>query len=316
MISIKGDKFLVTGGAGFIGSHIIEELLNQGKEVICLDNFVTGKEKNIFDFRKDRNFKLVTADITKFSEIRPHFNGVDVVFHNAASKCTVCRDNPMLDLQVNAMGAWNVFEASRISGVEKVIHASTGSVYGEAVQVQDELHPYKPVSFYGVSKLAGERYLETFHQYYGLRGSIIRYFHVFGPRQDNSDAGGVIPIFIRKALGNEPIIIFGNGKQVRHFTYVKDDVDANFILANTTKTDGEAYNVANEVKITILDLAEWIIRLTKSKSKIIHKPFRKGDIRWFDVRSDKIKKFGMGYTDFDAALHLTIEWYKENLCGA
>jgi nucleoside-diphosphate-sugar epimerase len=313
MIAIKGDKFLVTGGAGFIGSHIIEELLNQGKEVICLDNFVTGTEDNIFNFRKSRGFRLVDADICDLDKIKPWFNGVDVVFHNAASKCTVCRDNPMLDLDVNTRGAWNVFEASQLAGVEKVVHASTGSVYGEAVQVQDESHPYKPVSFYGVSKLAGERYLEPFHNLYGLRFSIIRYFHVFGPRQDSSDKGGVIPIFIRKALRNEPITIFGNGKQVRHFTYVKDDIDANFILANTTKTDGDAYNVANGVRVTILELAEKIIQLTKSKSKIVHKPFRKGDIRWFDVKSDKIKKFGMGYTDFDAALHSTISWYRDNL---
>ena len=313
MIAIKGDKFLVTGGAGFIGSHIIEELLKQDKEVVCLDNFVSGKEENISEFTKNKNFRLVTADIADLNEIRPHFNGVDVVFHNAASKCTVCRDNPLLDLQVNAMGAWNVFQASSAAGIEKIVHASTGSVYGEAIGEQNENHPYKPVSFYGVSKLAGERYLEPFHNYYGLRYSVIRYFHVFGSRQDSTEKGGVIPIFIKKALKNEPITIFGNGKQVRHFTYVKDDVDANFILANTTKTDGEAYNVANDVKITILDLAEWIIRLTKSNSRIVHKPFRKGDIRWFDVKSDKIKKFGMNYTDFDAALHSTIEWYKENL---
>lgn len=312
MIAIKGDKFLVTGGAGFIGSHIIEELLNQNKEVVCIDNFVSGKEENIAEFTKNRNFKLVTADITNLQDIQSHFNGVDVVFHNAASKCTVCRDNPLLDLDVNARGAWNIFEAARTANVEKVIHASTGSVYGEAVQAQDELHPYKPVSFYGVSKLAGERYLEAFHNYYGLRYSIIRYFHVFGPRQDSTDRGGVIPIFIRKALNNEPLTIFGNGKQVRHFTYVKDDVDANFMLANTTKTDGEAYNVANDTKITILELAEKIIALTKSKSRIIHKPFRKGDIRWFDVKSEKIKRFGLDYTFFEAALNSTIEWYKEN----
>ena len=313
MIAIKGDKFLVTGGAGFIGSHIIEELLRQEKEVVCIDNFVTGKEENIAAFVKNKNFKLAPVDITDLKAIQPYFNGVDVVFHNAASKCTVCRENPLRDLEVNAGGAWNVFEASRLANVEKVIHASTGSVYGEAVQAQDESHPYKPVSFYGVSKLAGERYPEAFHQYYGMRYSIIRYFHVFGPRQDSTDKGGVIPIFIRKALNNEPITIFGNGKQVRHFTYVKDDVDANFILANTTKTDGEAYNVANDVKITILDLAEWIIRLTKSNSRIIHKPFRKGDIRWFEVKSEKVKKFGVSYTDFDAALHSTIEWYRDNL---
>jgi UDP-glucose 4-epimerase len=313
VIELKGNKFLVTGGAGFIGSHLVEEILNQGKKVVCIDNFVSGKYENIEPFKGNRDFELVTADICDFSSIDKHFEGVDVVFHEAASKCTVCRVNPMLDLQVNAMGAWNVFEASRIHGVKKVVHASTGSVYGEATAPQDERHPYRPVSFYGVSKLAGERYLEPFHKYFGLRYSIIRYFHVFGSRQDGSENGGVIPIFINKALLNEPIMIFGDGKQVRHFTYVKDDIDANFALANTSKTDGEAYNVANTYKTTILELASKIIELTSSKSRIVFRPVRKGDIKYFDVKTDKVKSLGVSFTDFDAGLHATIQWYKERM---
>lgn len=313
MLKINGKRFLVTGGAGFIGSHIIEELLRQGKEVICIDNFVSGKQDNIFDFRASNKFRLVTADILDLDKILPHFEGVDVVFHNAASKCTVCRDRPILDLAVNAQGAWNVFEASRVHGVKKVIHASTGSVYGEAVQAQDEHHPFAPVSFYGVSKLAGERYLEAFRQYYKLRYSIIRYFHVYGPRQDASERGGVIPIFITRAITNKPLYIFGNGGQIRHFTYVKDNVDANFALANTTKSDGLAYNSAHTIKVTILELAERIISMTRSRSKIKFWPVRKGDIRHFDVKNDRIKSLGITFTNFEEGLQNTIDWYKENL---
>jgi len=167
MVKLNYNSALVTGGAGFIGSHICEELLNQNIKVTCLDNFVAGKMENINEFMGNPNFKLVKADVADLDSIKDAFKDIEVVFHNAASKCTVCRVDPKLDLIVNAYGTFNVYEASRLSGVKKVVHASTGSVYGEALYFpQDEKHPYNPVSFYGVSKLCGERYSNAFRDYY------------------------------------------------------------------------------------------------------------------------------------------------------
>jgi len=312
MVKLKYKSALVTGGAGFIGSHICEELLRQGRRVVCLDNFVAGKQENIAGFLRNPNFTLVNADITNLPAILPAFDGIDVVFHNAASKCTVCRVDPQRDLMVNAWGTWNVYEASRKAGVKKVVHASTGSVYGEAQYFpQDEKHPYNPVSFYGVSKLAGERYSNAFRDYYGMDISIVRYFHVYGPRQESSDVGGVMPIFIRRAWEGEPLIIFGDGSQLRSFTYVLDDVFANFAIANSERSNGEAYNSASGIRVTIRQLAEKVLRIMNRQDlPIIHKDWRAGDIKVFNVSSDKLKTLGFDFeTSFDEGLAATIEWY-------
>ena len=168
-ISKVYSKALVTGGAGFIGSHIVEELLKQNIHTVCIDNFVGGKEINISKFRENPLFEFIEADISNYPAINKHFKDVEVVFHNAASKCTVCRIDPYLDLEVNAKGTFNVLEASRENGVKKIVHASTGSVYGEGrIFPQTEDHPLNPTSFYGVSKLAGEKYCNTFIDYYDM----------------------------------------------------------------------------------------------------------------------------------------------------
>ncbi len=312
-IDLKYNSCLVTGGAGFIGSHICEEAVNQGKRVICLDNMVAGKEENIAGLRDKKNFTFFRADVTDLETIVPQFKEVDIVFHNAASKCTVCRQDPFLDLKVNTWGTWCVLEASRLAKVKKVIVASTGSVYGEARYLpQDEEHPVKPRSNYGVSKLAGERYAEVFKEYYGLDYSVIRYFHVYGPRQESAEWGGVIPIFIRRAWQDKPLTIFGDGSQVRSFTYVKDDVNANFLLANDSRANGQVYNAASGIKVTILELAGLVKELMgKTSLPVEFADWRSGDIKVFDINNSKIKELGLSFeTDFRAGLQATIDWYK------
>ena len=315
MVQLKYDSCLVTGGAGFIGSHICEEALKQDKRVVCLDNMVAGKEENIAPFMDNPNFMFVKADIIDLDAIEKWFDGVDIVFHNAASKATVCREDPKRDLLVNAWGAWSICEASRKRGVKKVIHASTGSVYGEAqYSPQDEKHPLNPRSFYGVSKLAGERYLESFYEYYGLHYSIIRYYHVYGARQNSTDLGGVIPIFIRRAYQGLPLIIYGDGSQQRSFTYVKDDVNANFVLANTEQSDGEAYNAASGIKVTIFEVAQMVLKVMKRDDlEIQFQPWRPGDIKVFDVDNRKIRRLGLSFeTNFTKGLEATARWYIEH----
>lgn len=315
MISLQYDSCLVTGGAGFIGSHICEEALSQGKRVVCLDNMVAGKVENIKPFEGNPNFKFVHADVSRLDEIVDAFRGVDVAFHNAASKNTVCRDDPNLDMMVNAWGAWNVAEACRVNGVKKLVHASTGSVYGEMlISPQTEDHPLRPRSFYGVSKLAGESYLRAFQAYYdSFRYSVVRYFHVFGPRQESAEWGGVIPIFIRRALNNQPLVIYGDGSQIRSFTYVKDDVAANFLLANSAEADGQAFNAASGLKVSILELAQMVLRLLgKQDLEIQFADWRPGDVKVFDIDNTRIKRVGANFElNFEAGLGETIHWYKK-----
>ena len=238
----KYTKALVTGGAGFIGSHICEKLVQIGVDVVSLDDFSAGKESNIDHLKKYKNFASVTCDITNKSQLKEHLQKVDIIFHNAASKKNICLKDPARDLEVNARGPLQLLELAKQNDVKKFVHASTGSVYGEGITFpQSEDHPLNPVSFYGVSKLAGEKYCNAFLNYYDMDITVLRYFHVYGTRQEYSDLGGVITIFIRRILNNESPIIFGDGKQLRSFTYVKDDVDANFHVALDKRSKGARF---------------------------------------------------------------------------
>lgn len=317
MIDLDARSCAVTGGAGFIGSRICEVALSQGIQVVAVDNFRSGYRENIEPFLSDPLFTFIEGSITDLETMREAFEGVEVVFDNAASKNTVCLAEPRTDLDVNAWGAWTVAEAARLAGVRKIVHASTGSVYGELLAGhQDEDHPKHPVSFYGVSKLAGENYLRAFANYYpGFRYSVIRYFHVYGPRQEHRPGGGVIPIFISQVLSGAPMTIYGDGTQVRSFTFVDDDVAANFLLANTEESDGLAFNAASGIRITIGELADMVRTMMGAPTHpIVFDDWRPGDIREFNVDVSRLKALGHAVpTDFDAGLRHTIEWYSNRL---
>lgn len=304
-------KALVTGGAGFIGSHLVEELLKDGLEVVSIDNYIAGKKENLADFHFYAGFTEVDCDITDYHKLEPNFNEVDLVFHEVASKMTVCLEDPRRDLAVNAEGTFNVLEASRKYGVKKVVHASTGSVYGSAKYYPtDEKHPLNPTSYYGVSKLAGDRYARLFSEFFDMDISILRYYHVYGPRQESSDVGGVVSIFARRALHDQPLIIYGDGTQLRSFTYVKDVVNINKQIAITSGISGEAYNCASGVKVTILELAQKVLAYYgKENLEIQFKDWKTGDIKKFDVDNSKLKKLGFEFkTEFDEGLAQTLEW--------
>jgi len=314
----KWASCIVTGGAGFIGSHICEEALKLGKKVTCIDNLIAGKEENMAEFRNNPNFKFVREDITHRLAIIPHFEDIDIVFHNAASKAVVCREDPKRDLEVNAWGTYIVAQCAATHGIKKLVHASTGSVYGEPIYYPcrvSETHPVNPVSFYGVSKLAGEKYLKAFYEYYGLKYSVLRYFHVYGPRQESSEYGGVIPIFIRRALNDEPLIIYGDGTQTRSFTYVKDDVKANFLLSDPDTFNGWVLNSASGIRITITELANMVLKLMRKEDlEIKYEDWRPGDIKYMEVDNNQMCNLGLEFeTDFESGLKRTIAWYKESI---
>lgn len=318
-ISLKGryKRALVTGGAGFVGSHLVEELLADGLEVISIDDYSAGKTGNLAALREKYGSQLkeVNCDTTNYESLKNYFDGVDIVFNEACAKMTICLKDPRRDLAVNAEGTFNLLELSRDFGVKKFVHASTGSVYGKAQYFPtDEKHPLNPASYYGVSKLAGEKYVRAFSDLYDMDTSILRYYHVYGPRQESSDVGGVVSIFARRALEDKELIIYGDGSQVRTFTYVKDVVGINKHVAMDLSTKGEAYNCASGISVTIKELADLVLSsLGKEHLPIVYKDWKIGDIKDFNVSSDKIKNLGFEfqYLDFEAGLCETLAWSQE-----
>lgn len=312
-------RAMVTGGAGFIGSHLVEGLLAEGLEVVSIDNYFAGKEENLVSFKKNPAFTEVKCDVTDYEGLKKHLDGVDIIFHEAASKKTICLTDPRRDLEINAKGTFNLLELARDLGVKKFVHASTGSVYGEAqYHPQDEEHPLNPTSYYGVSKLAGEKYAMAFCHLYGVNVTVLRYFHVYGPRQESSEVGGVVSIFTRLLLQGKPITIFGDGSQQRSFTYVKDVVKANLRAATLPAARGQVYNCASGIKVTIAELADMVAKvLGVGKPEIIYKEWVPGDIKVFDIDNSKIRKdMRMDFvTDFKQGLTETVKWARAYFSG-
>lgn len=315
MENFEFKKAIVTGGAGFIGSHLVEALVKLGVETISIDDYVAGKRENLQHLKDFSNFTEAQCDITELSALEEHFEGVDVIFNQAASKKTICLKDPRRDLEINAGGTFNLLELAVKHGVKKFVQASTGSVYGEALYTpQDEDHPLFPTSYYGVSKLAGEKYVSVFNHLYGLNTTVLRYFHVYGPRQESSDVGGVVSIFVRQLLAGQPITIFGDGTQLRSFTYVADVVLANLRAAAYPIANGEIYNCTSGIKVTISELAQLAADLLDIKNPTInHGDWTIGDIRYFDVDNSKIRKdLSIEFlADFREGLQKTLAWGRE-----
>ena len=273
-------KVVVTGGAGFIGSHLSEELVRQGYQVIILDDLSTGKIKNIELLLKKESVEFIQGNITDPPLLQQLFQGVDYIFHQAAIP-SVPRsiENPQISHEANVTGTINVLLAARDNGIKKVIYASSSSIYGDTPTLpkREDMLP-NPQSPYAVSKLAGEYYCQVFHQVYGLPTVCLRYFNVYGPRQDpDSQYAAVIPKFIKRVSGREAPIIFGDGEQTRDFTFVKDVIKANIIGAESDVSG--VFNIGTGESISINRLAELIIRLVGNSVEPIHEEPRSGDVR-------------------------------------
>jgi len=307
-------KYIVTGGAGFIGSHIVEELAQQQHDVVIVDNLFSGKLENIEPFLVQKNVTFVQGSITDLPLLNKTFAGADGVFHEAAI-ASVPRSiaDPVATNEANVTGTLNVLIAARDCGTKKVVFASSSSVYGDTPTLpkHEEMKP-APLSPYAVSKLAGEQYLNAFSQVYGLQTLSLRYFNVFGPRQDpESEYSAVIPKFITSILGQESPVIFGDGGQTRDFTFVKDVVQAN-IRAMQGGAQG-VFNVAYCRRINLLDLAGAIMEITGITVPLRFEPARAGDVRdsLADIsRAQEAFGYEPEYT-VKGGLEETVRWYRK-----
>lgn len=307
-------KALVTGGAGFIGSHLAERLVELGHNVIVIDN-LSVSDCNI-PLLKKLGVDIKICDISKFDEIKGFFKGCDIVFHLAAmNRAQRSIENPLLANEYNITGTLNVLEASKNAQVSKVINISSSSVYGavrERLLSEDmALYPCHP---YGVSKLAGEHYTRIYYELYGLQCVTLRYFSVYGPRQlGHIDKAGVIAKFIHCAFSDKPITIYGTGEQKRNFTYVSDVVSLTIKAAETDAAIGKVINIANPNEVSINYLVEVIKGILKKPLKIEYLPPISSDPprNPADISMlSKILKSSLKI-DFEEGIKKTIDWYKE-----
>ena len=286
-------KAVVTGGAGFIGSHLAEELARRGYQVIILDNLSTGKTENVAHLLSQDNAEFIQGSITDLSLLEKTFRGVDYVFHQAAIP-SVPRsiESPLDSHEVNITGTLNVLLAAKSNSIKKVVYASSSSVYGDTPTLpkREDMLP-NPQSPYAVTKLTAEYYCQVFHQVYRLPTVCLRYFNIYGPRQDpNSQYAAVIPKFIKRVSQGKPPIIFGDGKQTRDFTFVKDAVEVNILAAESDAAD--IFNIGKGESITINELAHLIIRLVGNNVAPTHQQPRAGDIRHSLADISRAREFG------------------------
>ncbi len=308
--------YLVTGGAGFIGGHICERLVRDGHSVRVLDDFSSGKESNLESFRD--KIDLVRGDIRDAPLVNEAMNGVDIVFHEAALG-SVPRSvaDPLTTHEVNMTGTLNVLLAAREAGVKRVVYASSSSVYGETpvLPKREEMTP-QPLSPYAISKLVGEHYATVFTHVYDFEVVALRYFNIFGPRQDpESQYAAVIPRFLTALLNGKAPVVYGDGLQSRDFTYVDNVVEANLLASEADGAAGRAFNIACGGRYTLLDLLARLKIILGSDIEPIHEAGRAGDVRDSQASIEAAQR-ALGYrvsVDFDEGLRRTAEWYRAQI---
>lgn len=312
-------KFLVTGGAGFIGSNIVEKILELNYKVRVLDNFSTGKKENIENFLQNSNFELIEGDIRDIEVCKKACQGIDYVLHQAAwGSVPRSIEMPLIYEEINIKGHLNMMEAARENRIKKFVYASSSSVYGDSpILPKKEGVEGKVLSPYALTKKVNEEYAKLYFNLYGLDTIGMRYFNVFGKKQ-NPDGfyAAVIPKFVKQLINNERPQINGDGETSRDFTYVDNVVEANLkaCLANKSAS-GEAFNIAYGGRETLNNLYRKLCQLLSKEIEPIYKEERKGDIKHSNADISKARellKYEPKYS-MDRGLELTIEWYKNNL---
>jgi len=308
---------LVTGGAGFIGSNMVRFLLEKGQKVRVLDNFATGKRENLTEVQD--HIELIEGDIRDLSVVHKAVKDAEVVYHLAALG-SVPRSvkDPATTHDVNVNGTFNVLIACRDAKVRRVVFASSSSVYGQSpVLPQHEGLPLNPISPYGATKAIGELYFRSFYATYGLQSVCLRYYNVFGPRQDpTSQYAAAIPLFVSALMRNQSPRIFDDGEQSRGFTYIENVLNANWLAANAKETHGEAVNISTNNAVSVNTVVKTISRLLgKEHIKPVYAPPRPGDIK-HSLADVKRAKELIGYeplVSFEEGIAKAIDWYKNNL---
>ena len=284
--------YLVTGGAGFIGSHLVEELVKRGEQVRVLDNFSTGKRENLSDLQE--KIELVEGDIRSYHIVREVVQGVDFVLHQGALPSVPRSINdPITTNEVNVGGTLNILDAARDAGVERVVYASSSSVYGanKALPKREDMIP-QPISPYAVAKLTGEKYCHVFSRTYGLETVALRYFNVFGPRQDpQSQYSAVIPRFVVGMMEGQELTIHGDGTQSRDFTYVSNVVEANLLAVHAEGVSGEAFNLACGASMSLNEVVEKIAQTLDCEGNIVYGPPRSGDVACSQADISRVRKY-------------------------
>lgn len=307
--------YLVTGGAGFIGSHIATALVNRGDRVRVLDNFLTGHRHNITHL--EGKIEFIEGDVCDPEITRQAMEGVSVVFHEAAIP-SVPRSvaKPRESHEANVNGVFNALLTAKEAGVKRFVFAASSSAYGETETLPKSVDMYpSPLSPYAAHKLFGEFYCQVFSHVYGLETVSLRYFNVFGPRQDpTSQYSGVISKFVTALLANEPPVIFGDGEQSRDFTYVDNVVSANLLAAETPNANGTVVNVGVNDRVTLNQLLAELQKILGTNLTPIYKESRPGDVRHSQAEITYTEKM-IGYkpvVGLTEGLRRTVEWYKEN----
>ena len=306
-------RYLVTGGAGFIGSHIVDELVRRGHDVVVLDDLSTGQEANIEGVRQKIDFRVGT--ITDLKDVQSACRGADYVVHLAA-RASVPKSvkDPIETNRTNIDGTLNVLVAARDAGARRFVFAASSSAYGETpTQPKIETMAPAPISPYGVTKYVGELYAQVFGRVYGLENASIRYFNVFGPRQDpTSQYSGVLSRFMLAVLRDEPPVIYGDGEQSRDFTYVANVVDETLRACEAVGASGKVFNGGTGARITLNQVISLLAKITAREIHAAYEPPRVGDIR--DSQADiSLARKVLGYEPgvlFEEGLRLTWEWYK------
>jgi UDP-glucose 4-epimerase len=311
------NKVLITGGAGFIGSHLCERCVSKGHAVVCLDNSLNGSLGNIRPLLNQEKFKLVNGDVRDINLMEKIVSsGINSIVHLAA-QIHVDRSiiEPKETYEANVLGTLNVLELARRYDIEKVIYASTSEVYGSAQYTpMDEKHPLDPMHPYGASKLAADRMCHAYIKTYGANICIVRLFNTFGPRQKDTGYGGAISIFAKRVLSDRPPIIYGDGKQSRDYLYVDDAVNAYEMILDSKEHIGEPINFGTGKDVAILTIANRIIELFGKKGKIkpVHVAPRPGEVRKL-VADNKKAKGLLGWQPkhrFDEGLKSFVDWYR------
>lgn len=307
---------LVTGGAGFIGSHLAEDFLKNGYSVKILDDFSSGSVNNVLGLFNYRNFKMIRGGITNMELVRRATADVDAIFHLAAQ---IHVDRSIMDprhtFEVNTLGTLNILDASLENNVELVVYASSSEVYGSAKYVpMDEDHPLNPASPYAASKVAADRLCFSYYNTYKLPVVVVRCFNTYGPRQRDLGYAAAIPKFVRRALSRLPPIIYGDGKQTRDYMYIKDAVNAyKLILKSYENVVGKAVNFGTGKETAILDLANTVLDLCENNATPIHVAPRAGEVKRLCADISLAKKeldFVPEYT-IEKGLKEFVGWYKE-----